>query len=159
MATIAELRAAYPDFLKDKSDTDIVRMLAEKDGLSLPYVAYELGLDPAEWQQNEGTMDDLGTSVELGWEQTKRGIANLPNVVSGLVTGENLYETPEMDNTIQRLQTTFSPGYQEAQREIGSAWDEGRYGDYALGLLTNPGYTGNQLAQALPTMAGGGLSG
>lgn len=158
MATIAELRAAYPDFLKDKLDTDIVRMLAEKDGLSLPYVAYELGLDPAEWQQNEGTMDDLGTSLELGYEQTKRGIANLPNVVSGLVTGENLYETPGMDNTIQRIQSTFSPGYYETQQAQDSAWDEGRYLDYAAGLVTTP-YLANQMAQSVPSLVGGGIVG
>jgi hypothetical protein len=63
-----------------------------------------------------------------------------------------------MDDTIQRIQTTFSPGYYETQQAQDTAWDEGRYGDYALGLVTTP-YLANQALQSAPTMVGGGLVG
>lgn len=157
--TLDELRQKYPDLYQGKNDAEMVYTLSQVTGASPVRVAYDMGLDPSGFAQNEGTMDDLGTSLELGYEQTKRGLANLPNLLYALATGENLYETPEMDNEVARIQGTFSPGYQAAQREIGSAWDEGRYGDYALGLITNPGYTGNQLMQSGAPMVAGGIVG
>lgn len=157
--TLDELRQKYPDLYQDKTDADMVYTLSQATGASPVRVAYDMGLDPSGYARNEGTMDDLGTSLELGYEQTKRGLANLPNLVSGLVAGQNLYETPEMDNEVARIQGTFSPGYHETQREIGNAWDEGRFGDYALGLATNPSYVANQLAQSAPAMVGGGFVG
>ena len=167
MATIAELRDAYPDFLKDKSDTDIVRMLAEKDGLSLPYVAYELGLDPAEWQQNEGFWEDTGSDVAMG-------VSDIPGVAAGIVDLVNPLAWAGTDYTLSkgwdavedatgladwraRQGVTLSPERLAQEQAVAEAFKNEGLGAAAWEALTSPRAFVGAAARSLPAALASGF--
>jgi len=167
MATIAELRAAYPDFLKDKLDTDIVRMLAEKDGLSLPYVAYELGLDPAEWQQNEGFWEDTGSDVAVG-------VSDIPGVAAGIVDLVNPLAWAGTDYTLSkgwdavedatgladwraRQEVTLSPERLAQEQAVAEAFKNEGLGAAAWEALTSPRAFVGAAARSLPASLASGF--
>ncbi|MBP6807247.1 MAG: hypothetical protein KA125_03030, partial [Chromatiaceae bacterium] len=159
MATLAELRELYPSVYQGKSDFAAVKLLADARQASLPLVAYELGLNPEDYYQNESNSQDFGTDLAIGGAEAVRGVAGIANIAAAPFTDEQLITTPGLDEYIQRQQATMSPNRQRAQGELDQAWEDGGFWNILGEYASEPAYLTGMGLQSAPAMVGGGVGG
>jgi len=184
MSTLLELRQKYPEFFKDKSDTDLVRELTAATGQPQTVVAFDLGLNHRDYAENAGVLSDSvnalgvgiqgipGTLAGLG-DMAVAGINSIPQTVTNMVGGNpNLFTgTPftagvnwvedkiGTDAVQDRWQATQSLERQAFLEEQRKSQEAGNYWDYAANLATSPSQWLPSLAEMAPGMAVGGLGG
>ncbi len=170
MANLADLRRKYPEFFKDKSDADLVGLLAQRTGRAQTVVADDLGLNYKDYIENEGTLADVGTALHVGVQNIPRGLAGLGDMaIAGLTLGNYAPLTPALDkhyyerfgfNDLQdRMRLNMSPESKDFDAQQQKYKDEGDYLSYAGNLLTSPSQWAIGLGGMAPDMVVGGLGG
>ena len=124
-------------------------------------------LDPNLGKDSGTTASDLAKSVKVGVQRLPGMVAGLADLPVALATGarpftaaaDALGEATGFQPGKWADETQFSAAHEESKKAVDAAWQDGSAADIAKAYIANPGYTANQVAEALPGMVAGGLAG
>ena len=113
-----------------------------------------------------GAISDLGKSLKVGVQKLPGMVTGLADLPIALTTGarpftkaaDALGEATGFQPGKWAGETKFSHGYEDRKKAVDAAWKDWSAADIAGAYLSNPAYTANQVAEALPSMVAGGVA-